>query len=123
MSSLQYGNEPGAGTIKSEKNGYMQYVHLPHGITKLSGQGGWLNDDSIDGNDWKGQIDNAWDNIERVLKAAGLLGLEDVRKSQPQAASKHLADCITGLSCAELPHRHGQPLQVSSRDAEEAHSS
>lgn len=78
MSSLKYGNDPGAGTYLSEQYHYSQYVHLPHGITKLSGQGGWTRDHHIDAEDWKGQIDRAFDNIEICLKEAGLTGLEDV---------------------------------------------
>ena len=80
MSWLEYGNEPGAGESHGEAYHYTQFVHLPNGITKLSGQGGWTNDGSIDANDWKAQIENAFDNVERVLKAAGMSGWEDVSR-------------------------------------------
>lgn len=78
MASLKYGNDSGFGTTLSDRNHYSQFVHLPNGITKLSGQGGWTTEGAIDAEDWKGQIDKAFDNVEIVLKAAGLTGWQDV---------------------------------------------
>lgn len=77
MSSLQYINEKGAGQKHSDQCHYSQCVILGD-IVKCSGQGGWDNEGNLDGEDWKGQIDNAFDNVDRVLQAAGLRGWEDV---------------------------------------------
>ncbi|KAK4498674.1 hypothetical protein PRZ48_009184 [Zasmidium cellare] len=90
MASLQYGNDEGAGTELGKAYHYSQYVHLPHGITKLSGQGGWTRDGQIDAQDWKGQIERAFDNIEVVLKTAGLSGLDDV--GRPEESDQVCAD-------------------------------
>lgn len=77
MSSLEYGNDKGHGTSLSNKNHYSQFVHLPYGITKLSGQGGWTRDGEYP-DDYKQQIENAFDNVENVLQEAGLSGWGDV---------------------------------------------
>lgn len=78
MSALKYINEPGAGQHLSDSYGYSQAV-LINNTAKLSGQGGWDNEGNLEQYDWKQQITNAFDNVERVLKAAGFRGWEDVR--------------------------------------------
>jgi enamine deaminase RidA (YjgF/YER057c/UK114 family) len=77
MSSLSYINEPGAGEKHSDMGHYSQIVVIGN-IAKLSGQGGWDETGELSKYDWQQQIDNAFDNVERVLKAAGLRGWEDV---------------------------------------------
>ncbi|KAF7189110.1 RutC family protein YjgH [Pseudocercospora fuligena] len=78
MASLKYTNEEGADTINSDANHYSQLVEFPDSkIVKLSGQGGWDSEVNVDP-DWKRQIDKAFDNVDKVLKAAGLRGWEDV---------------------------------------------
>ena len=79
MSSLQYNNEEGYGEACGPLFHYSQSVTIGN-IVKISGQGGWTFDGSInlDGEDIKGQVNRAFDNVERVLQAAGLKGWEDV---------------------------------------------
>ncbi|GAB7328854.1 hypothetical protein MBLNU13_g00732t1 [Cladosporium sp. NU13] len=77
MSSLTYINEHGAGQKHSDLGHYSQAVVIGN-IAKLSGQGGWDNDGNLDQYDWKQQIDNAFENVDRVLRAAGFRGWEDV---------------------------------------------
>ncbi|KAK4893229.1 hypothetical protein LTR27_008350 [Elasticomyces elasticus] len=77
MSSLQYINEEGAGQKHSDACHYSQCVVLGN-IVKCSGQGGWDTEGNLDVNDWKGQIDLAFENVDRVLRAAGLRGWEDL---------------------------------------------
>lgn len=47
-------------------------------IMKCAGQGGWTNAGDLDANDVKGQVNLAFENVGRVLRASGLLGWEDV---------------------------------------------
>ena len=82
MSSLNYINEPGAGEKHSDMGHYSQIVVIGN-MAKLSGQGGWDETGELSKYDWQQQIDNAFDNVERVLKAAGLRGWEDVRSRSP----------------------------------------
>ena len=77
MSSLRYYDEPGAGTENGQKCHYSQAVVIGN-IVKCSGQGGWTNDNKLDANDPIGQVDLAFENVDRVLQAAGLAGWEDV---------------------------------------------
>ena len=77
MSSLTYVNEQGAGQKHSDLGHYSQAVIIGD-IAKLAGQGGWDNDGNLDQYDWKQQIKNAFENIDRVLQAAGFRGWEDV---------------------------------------------
>ncbi|KAH7145379.1 Endoribonuclease L-PSP/chorismate mutase-like protein [Dactylonectria estremocensis] len=77
MSSLQYYNESGAGQKHSDLCHYSQAVVLGD-IVKCSGQGGWDNTGKLDANDVKGQVDLAFENVDRVLQTVGLRGWEDV---------------------------------------------
>jgi enamine deaminase RidA (YjgF/YER057c/UK114 family) len=77
MSSLTYINEPGAGQKHSDLGHYSQAVVIGN-VAKLSGQGGWDNDGNLDQYDWKQQIKNAFENVDRVLQAAGFRGWEAV---------------------------------------------
>lgn len=71
MSSLRHYNEAGAGTTYSEQCGYSQAVVIGD-IVKCSGQGGWDNSGNLDGEDFTLQVRNAFENVERVLAAAGV---------------------------------------------------
>ncbi|KAG8757094.1 hypothetical protein FRC11_004811, partial [Ceratobasidium sp. 423] len=77
MTSLRYINYGGAGQVISDECHYSQAVIIGD-IVKLSGQGGWDENGKTDPNNPKGQVDLAFDNIEKALRAAGLRGLEDV---------------------------------------------
>jgi enamine deaminase RidA (YjgF/YER057c/UK114 family) len=96
MSSLTYVNEQGAGQKHSDLGHYSQAVVIGN-IAKLSGQGGWDNDGNLDQYDWKQQIKNAFDNIDRVLQAAGFRGWEDVSMAIVRY-SLYTSDIIAGLS-------------------------
>lgn len=81
MSGIKYGSPSGGIKEFGEKSYYSQYVDLGNGIVKASGQGGW----SIEGGPLGGIPDNAKDqveaafmNVDHVLKAAGLAGVQDV---------------------------------------------
>ncbi|PLB52133.1 YjgF-like protein [Aspergillus steynii IBT 23096] len=78
MSSLTYTNDPGAGQKHSDLCHYSQAVHLPGNIVKCAGQGGWTSTGELDANDVQGQVLRAFENVDRVLQAAGLRGWEDV---------------------------------------------
>ncbi|KAI9020579.1 Endoribonuclease L-PSP/chorismate mutase-like protein [Hyaloraphidium curvatum] len=67
----------GPGNTFSSQYHYSQAVRLG-GIVKLSGQGGWDLAGGLDGADAAGQVKLAFDNIDRILREAGLRGWEDV---------------------------------------------
>jgi len=96
MSSLTYVNEQGAGQKHSDLGHYSQAVVLGN-IAKLSGQGGWDNDGNLDQYDWKQQIKNAFENVDRVLRAAGFRGWEDVSVADISYKS-NAPDGLIGLS-------------------------
>jgi len=77
MSTLKYLNEEGAGQQNSDQFHYSQVVILGD-IVKCAGQGGWDTTGALDANDIEGQIDLAFQNVDRVLQVAGLRGWEDV---------------------------------------------
>lgn len=77
MSSLSYINEKGAGQKHSDLCHYSQAVVLGN-IVKCSGQGGWDQTGALDVDNIPGQVDLAFQNVDRVLQAAGLRGWEDV---------------------------------------------
>lgn len=78
MSGLTYLNEEGAGQKHSDLCHYSQVVLLPGGVVKASGQGGWDTTGKTDAADPAGQIKLAFENVDRVLRTAGLRGWEDV---------------------------------------------
>jgi enamine deaminase RidA (YjgF/YER057c/UK114 family) len=78
MSGLTYLNDEGAGQKYSDACHYSQAVLLPGGIVKASGQGGWDPEGKLDAADLAGQVKLAFDNVDRVLRTAGLRGWEDV---------------------------------------------
>ncbi|KAL4882159.1 hypothetical protein BJY04DRAFT_217481 [Aspergillus karnatakaensis] len=80
MASLTYVNEAGAGQKHSDLCHYSQAVLLPTDtrIVKCAGQGGWTNSGDLDASNVRGQVDLAFENVDRVLQAAGLKGWEDV---------------------------------------------
>lgn len=77
MSSLTYTNEEGAGQKHSDLCHYSQAVTIGN-IVKCSGQGGWNETGALDANDIPGQVDLAFQNVDKVLQAVGLLGWENV---------------------------------------------
>ena len=81
MASLQYYNDSGAGQMQSDNYHYSQAVRIPGTpLVKCAGQGGWEAHDAtaIDENDSDGQVERAFQNVENVLRAAGLQGWQDV---------------------------------------------
>ncbi|GFF58612.1 rutC family protein YjgH [Aspergillus udagawae] len=78
MSSLTYVNDDGAGQKHSDLCHYSQAVHLPGNIVECAGQGGWTSSGDLDTDDVRRQVDLAFQNIDRVLQAAGLKEWEDV---------------------------------------------
>lgn len=111
MSSLTYVNEPGAGQKHSDLGHYSQAVVIGN-VAKLSGQGGWDNDGNLDQYDWKEQIKNAFDNVDRVLQAAGFRGWEDVSKAIVWSYL-NLSDEVIGISPPQLPARYRQSVEIS----------
>ena len=77
MSSLTYTNEAGVGQKHSDACHYSQAVTIGN-IIKCSGQGGWDTDGFCDVDNIDLQVKNAFDNVDRVLKAVGLRGWDDV---------------------------------------------
>lgn len=77
MSELEYINGPGAGQTWSDLGHYSQAVFLPGNVVKCSGQGGCDEQGNLAGIEWKEQIDKAFENVDRLLQAAGLRGWED----------------------------------------------
>ena len=77
MSSLIYANEAGAGQKHSDAYHYSQAVVIG-GIVKCSGQGGWDNTGFCDADNIDLQVENAFNNVHRVLQATGLRGWQDV---------------------------------------------
>ncbi|KAH6974233.1 Endoribonuclease L-PSP/chorismate mutase-like protein [Ilyonectria sp. MPI-CAGE-AT-0026] len=77
MSGLQYSNYDGVGVTNNRLYSYSQAVCVGN-VIKCSGQGGWDNEGNIDDQDLKGQIDLAFKNVEKNLKAAGAKGWSDV---------------------------------------------
>ena len=70
---------PGASTKFGELGHYSQTVDLGNGIIKCAGQGGWdPNSEDNDANDSIKQVDLAIQNVDLILKAAGLRGWDDV---------------------------------------------
>jgi enamine deaminase RidA (YjgF/YER057c/UK114 family) len=77
--SLQYTfDNMGGGRVWSQYARYAQTVELPSGLIRCSGQGGWEANGETDPTDVRKQIDNAIQNVDRVLRDAGSRGWEDV---------------------------------------------
>jgi enamine deaminase RidA (YjgF/YER057c/UK114 family) len=77
MSPPRYFSDPGPGQKRSEVFHYSQAVVIGD-IVKCSAQGGWDTNGYCDPNDLEAQVQNAFDNVDRVLKTAGLRGWDDV---------------------------------------------
>lgn len=83
MAPIVYTSPAGYGEFLSTRSNYSQAARLPSHIVKTSGQGGW---DPLTGNipkpstpaDLTAQIEQAFSNVDGVLKHAGLRGWEDV---------------------------------------------
>ncbi|KAM3528100.1 hypothetical protein MY4038_006058 [Beauveria bassiana] len=79
MASLQFKTPPGAAEKHSDLGHYSQSVDLGNGIVKCSGQGGWHPETgALDATDSSKQVALAMENVDIVLKNAGLRGWEDV---------------------------------------------
>ncbi|KAL1641698.1 hypothetical protein SLS61_010009 [Didymella pomorum] len=79
MSSLKYNNPPGAATTYGDMCHYSQTVDLGNGMIKCAGQGGWDSESgALDANDSTKQVQLAIENVDKILKAIGLRGWEDV---------------------------------------------
>ncbi|KAM0539415.1 hypothetical protein ACHAO7_003344, partial [Fusarium culmorum] len=63
--------------VISDANHYEQAVDLCNGFYKISGQGGFTDKGEMP-SDVKDEVEQAVQNVEDVLKAAGLRGWEDV---------------------------------------------
>lgn len=77
MASQVYSNYEGVGATNSNLYSYSQAVRIGNTI-KCSGQGGWDDAGNIDSTNLEGQLDLAFKNVEKNLKAAGARGWEDV---------------------------------------------
>jgi enamine deaminase RidA (YjgF/YER057c/UK114 family) len=78
VSCLPSNTSMSQGLAKHSDIGHYSQIVVIGNMAKLSGQGGWDETGELSKYDWQQQIDNAFDNVERVLKAAGLRGWEDV---------------------------------------------
>ncbi|CAE6442367.1 unnamed protein product [Rhizoctonia solani] len=76
MSELTYANYEGAGQANSDTCHYSQAVIIGD-IVRTSGQGGWDGAGNVVA-DVKKQIDLAFENVDKALRAVGLRGWEDV---------------------------------------------
>ncbi|KAF2705931.1 YjgF-like protein [Pleomassaria siparia CBS 279.74] len=76
MSNLTYPTDAGISETYSTACHYSQCVILPTHV-KLAGQGGWDASGKLEADEEK-QVALAFENIERVLKTAGLKGWENV---------------------------------------------
>ncbi|KAM0231050.1 hypothetical protein ACHAP5_011199 [Fusarium lateritium] len=77
MSSFKYITPPGFFEFLSDTNHYSQAVDLGNGFFKISGQGG-LNEKGEIPSDLKQEVEQTIQNVDTMLKAAGLRGWEDV---------------------------------------------
>lgn len=78
MASLKYNTLPGPPQKLGDQYYYSQTVDLGDGIVKCSGQGGW---DPVTGEvatNAREQVELTIRNTDKVLKAAGLRGWDDV---------------------------------------------
>ncbi|TVY68986.1 hypothetical protein LSUE1_G007369 [Lachnellula suecica] len=93
MSSLTYSNDSGLGP---EINAQLSTnFHFSQAVTigdtvKISGQGGWDANLKFDASDLKGQIDLAFQNVDRVLQGVGLRGWEDVYLWRSYVVEAHM---------------------------------
>jgi enamine deaminase RidA (YjgF/YER057c/UK114 family) len=79
MSTLTYHfDATGPGQVFSNTYHYAQTVVLDGGVVKASGQGGWDLQGNLDPDDIHKQTQLAIENVDRVLREAGLRGWEDV---------------------------------------------
>ncbi|KAL4726706.1 hypothetical protein ACLX1H_005595 [Fusarium chlamydosporum] len=78
MASFTYITPPGGFLqVLTDVNHYSQAVDLGNGFYKISGQGGFTEKGEMP-SDIKDEVEQAFQNVEDVLKAAGLRGWEDV---------------------------------------------
>lgn len=94
MSDLRSLNGPGAGEKFSDLGHYSQAVWIGN-VLKCSGQGGWDDQGSLEGLDWKEQVDKAFENVDGLLQAAGLRGWEDVSLSGTISTHRCAAEIST----------------------------
>ncbi|GAA5855729.1 hypothetical protein JCM8547_001661 [Rhodosporidiobolus lusitaniae] len=72
MSHCTYHNPAGFSQELSDGFGYSQAVSVGPNLVKLSGQGGFAADGSINASNYEAQVRNAFKNVERVLTSAGV---------------------------------------------------
>ncbi|KAI6779107.1 uncharacterized protein J7T54_007562 [Emericellopsis cladophorae] len=77
MSNEQYFNDAGPGQKHSDMCHYSQ-AFVFGDVAKCAGQGGWDKTGKMDANDVAGQVELTFENVDRVLQAAGLRVWEDV---------------------------------------------
>ncbi|KAL3485008.1 hypothetical protein BJX62DRAFT_243399 [Aspergillus germanicus] len=131
MSSLTYINEPGAGQKHSDFCHYSQAVHLPSNIVKCAGQGGWTNTGDLDAENIRGQVDLAFENVDRVLQVAGLRGWEDVYLVRSyhvdmESSYDYVVEKLKGLETPdtnEKPYKCGCGATFSRQDLLKRHQS
>ncbi|KAF5673433.1 endoribonuclease l-psp family [Fusarium heterosporum] len=73
MASFSYITPPGFLEVLSDANHYSQAVDLGNGIFKISGQGGFSENGEFP-SDVKQEVEQTIQNVDHVLKAAGLRG-------------------------------------------------
>lgn len=74
--NVTFTNYPG-GRKNSDAYHYSQAVRIGH-VIKVSGQGGWDEHGELAKGDVKKQVQYAFDNLDKAIKAAGGEGLTDV---------------------------------------------
>ncbi|KAF9769680.1 hypothetical protein IL306_012884 [Fusarium sp. DS 682] len=77
MAAFRYTTPPGFTQTLSDAVHYSHAVDLGNGHFKISGQGGW-NAKGETSSDIKTETEQTIQNVDHVLKAAGLCGWEDV---------------------------------------------
>ena len=78
MASFKYFIPEGASKQWSLDYHYSQAIDVGNGLVKVSGQGGWNTETGEFATDPQTEVELTLENIEKVLKAAGLRGWEDV---------------------------------------------
>ncbi|KAG8161222.1 hypothetical protein KVR01_009486 [Diaporthe batatas] len=79
MSTLQYTSPAGHGQHHLKKYGYSQVVRVGD-VIHISGQGGWVYETGEMREDTEDQIDQAFANVDHILREAGGKGWDQVYK-------------------------------------------
>ncbi len=78
MSDPEFFDTPGYGDLVQENYSYRQAVRIGDRV-EISGQGGWDDNQKVTADTLEAEIEKAFDNVERTLRAAGATW-EDVVK-------------------------------------------